>query len=73
MTMAPYLKELPQSIPILGMTPFPQCMPDDSKAPDAVEAYRNYYINHKKDFARWTNRAIPSWFSEKVKYADVSY
>jgi len=47
-------------------------MPDDSKSSDAVEAYRNYYINHKKGFAKWTNRAIPSWYSERVNYADIS-
>jgi len=72
MTMAPYLKKLPEHIPVRPMTPFPQAMPDDSKCSDAVEAYRNYYINHKNGFARWTNRAVPSWYSEKVNYADIS-
>ena len=73
MTMAPYLKRLPENIPIMPMTEFPQAMPEDSKDADAVEAYRNYYINHKRAFAKWTNRAIPSWYSERLKYADVSY
>lgn len=73
MTMSPYLKKLPRNIPICEMTEFPQAMPEDSKTKDAVEAYQNYYINHKSAFAKWTNRAIPSWYSERVKYADVSY
>jgi len=42
----------------------PQAMPEDSKVPgDTVRAYRNYYINHKHHFAKWTRREVPFWYS----------
>lgn len=45
----------------------PQCMPDDSKVDgDVVEAYRNYYTNHKARFAKWTRRKEPSWWNVKI-------
>ena len=41
----------------------PQAMPEDVKVPgDSITAYRNYYRVHKKRFATWKNREIPSWY-----------
>jgi hypothetical protein len=41
----------------------PLCMPDIYKIPgDLIGSYRNYYLQAKKRFARWTNRSIPPWF-----------
>ena len=41
----------------------PQAMPDDSKVDgDSVQGYRNYYINHKVRFAKWTKRQQPEWW-----------
>ena len=38
----------------------PQAMPDECKVPgDAVTAYRNYYRQHKAQFARWRMGGIP--------------
>ena len=43
-------------------------MPDECKivkadgSYDVVESYRKYYREHKKHIAKWTKRAIPSWF-----------
>jgi hypothetical protein len=52
------------SYPSLGLTAFPQAMPDSYKvAGDAVQAYRNFYIGEKGRFARWTKRAPPEWFA----------
>jgi hypothetical protein len=34
-------------------TDFILCMPDEYKTNDPVESYRNYYINDKKEFAKW--------------------
>lgn len=48
----------------VGMTPPPQCMPDDCKRLDTVEAYRQYYRKHKKDMATWKN-GTPEWFNKK--------
>lgn len=44
-------------------SPFPQAMPDQFKAADAIRAYQNYYLGSKASLARWTNRPAPGWFS----------
>ena len=38
-------------------------MPDDVKQTNVVEAYKNYYINYKKDFAKWTKRPVPEFMN----------
>ena len=60
--MLDILKDAPKNIPQGPLTKFPQAMPDDCKAEDSVEAYRSYYLYHKKQIARWTKRNIPDWF-----------
>jgi hypothetical protein len=46
-----------------GLTPFAQAMPDEYKNPDAVQAYRAYYLGEKKRFAKWANgRSAPDWW-----------
>jgi|AACY02.4.fsa_nt_gi hypothetical protein len=40
----------------------PQCMPEEYKCDDTVEAYRNFYIGEKAQFSRWTKREVPRWF-----------
>ena len=45
-----------------GMTPFAQAMPDECKNVDTVTAYRDYYVKHKKEFARWNHSEMPEWF-----------
>lgn len=49
------------NIPDIGLTPFAQAMPDKYKHDDAVVAYRNYYVNEKSDFLKWTKRGAPLW------------
>lgn len=45
-----------------GLTPFPQCMPDQYKvANDPVQAYRNYYLGEKRNFLVYTHREEPDW------------
>jgi len=49
-------------------TPHPQCMPDEYKcaSDDAVLAYRKYYVNDKKDIAKWDkSRPAPDWYTNK--------
>lgn len=50
----------------LTTTKFAQAMPEYCKREDPVEAYRYYYINEKRRFANWTNRAMPWWFQQAV-------
>jgi len=59
------LSKVPDNIPDVGQTKFPQAMPDYCKMSDSIEAYRKYYINEKKYFAKWTNREVPEWFVQK--------
>jgi len=42
----------------------PQCMPDDYKSSNTVEAYQQYYLNDKTRMLRWTNRSKPKWVEE---------
>lgn len=51
------------SFPSMGLTTFPQAMPDQYKVTDdALLAYRNFYRGDKVKFAKWTKRAPPEWF-----------
>ena len=50
-------------------TPHPQCMPDEYKSTElrihsnTVRAYRRYYVNDKKDIAKWEkSRPMPDWY-----------
>ena len=55
---------LQKSMPSFGkMTPFAQAMPDDCKDPDAVIAYRKYYVNHKTHLHSWKVRNAPEWLT----------
>ena len=47
----------------VGMTPFPQAMPEKYKVPgDPVTAYRAFYVGDKSGFATWKKREIPQWY-----------
>jgi hypothetical protein len=54
-------KNLP-SLPSYNITCFAQAMPEQYRNEnDPVTAYRNYYINEKKHFAKYTKRGVPTW------------
>jgi len=40
----------------------PKAMDDIYKKDDVIESYRNFYINSKSRFAKWTRRDIPEWY-----------
>jgi hypothetical protein len=53
----------PRSLPI-GITEFVQCMPEQFRGKDPVEAYRRYY--HSKSFAQWNKtRPAPYWWNQE--------
>jgi hypothetical protein len=56
----------PENIPCGEMTEPPQCMPEYCKTDEPISAYKNYYINEKKRFAKWTKRPEPQWFVDGV-------
>jgi hypothetical protein len=68
--LQPFLLDAPHNIPIDGgfiMADPPQCMPDDCKGPDTVNAYRQYYAKHKYSIAKWTRREAPEWWNEATQ------
>lgn len=55
---------LPPPVPERGLTPFAQAMPERFRVPgDPVKAYRLYYAMEKREFAVWTRRRPPKWFT----------
>jgi len=59
-----YLKVIPTSLPDLPFTAPPQCIYDECKTDDTVQAYRNYYKARRSEIdMRWTNREIPAWLA----------
>lgn len=52
-------------IPKLGLTEFAQAMPEQYRNPDAVIAYRQFYLGEKARFATWRQRPEPLWFTLK--------
>lgn len=50
-----------------GLTDFALCMPDEYKVKSSVKSYRNYYLNNKKEIAKWNYGKIPYWWKwEKI-------
>jgi hypothetical protein len=43
----------------IAMSKYPECIIKD----DPITSYRNYYHVAKKDFAVWTRREVPEWYS----------
>jgi len=57
------LSNAPHNMPDVGATPPAQAIADEScKCESTVQAYRNYYMKHKRRLIGWTNRFDPPWF-----------
>lgn len=57
--------DIADMIPSGRQTPYAQAMPDEYKDSYAVYAYRNYYFNEKRYFAKWEKgRCAPEWWKE---------
>lgn len=52
-------------LPIAGLTPFVQAMPDVYKNECPVTAYRNYYLGEKLGFSTWKTQT-PYWVKKVV-------
>lgn len=55
-----------QIVPNVLRTPFPQCMPEQYRCDNAVEAYRAYYIGDKSSIAEWKHLSPPAWYKQGV-------
>jgi len=49
------------SLPDIGLTQLPKCMPDEYKVDSVIQSYRNYYNGEKKHLFDWKNRNKPNW------------
>ena len=46
-----------------GLTPFAQAMPEECRRENVVEAYRTYYLTHKREIAKWEKGTdAPDWW-----------
>jgi len=54
-----------------GLTPIPECMPDDYRGPNIVEAYQMYYMMDKMHFARFTPKTYFDTRSKDALIADI--
>ncbi len=53
------------NIPEGDFTDPPQCMPEEYRQEDSVEAYRAYYVGEKCRFAKWDKgRPPPEWWDD---------
>lgn len=56
-------------IPETEFTPPPQCMPDEYKTNDTIEAYRNFYIKDKIGIKKLNYKKLnnkPEWIKESL-------
>jgi hypothetical protein len=59
--------KFPHIIPSGNLLPFAQCMPDDCKHDDPVQAYKWYYASHKRHIAQWNKgRVRPAFMDENL-------
>ena len=60
--LLPYLSQVPEVLPDLPFVDPPQCMYDECRGSDTVEAYRSYYRVRRSEIdMRWTKREAPAW------------
>lgn len=62
----------PPNLPVKPFEMPPQCMPDEFKASDTVEAYRQFYILGKP-FAKWNRpkSEMPEWYRIATEHHDT--
>lgn len=57
---------MPTEVKILSAKPIP------GRKYDSLASYKNYYIQNKAHFARWTKREVPLWFVEGLKVQNAN-
>jgi hypothetical protein len=60
------LYNIPVNIRRGNLTSMPLAMPDKYKSSHYVDAYRRYYVGEKANFAKWTKRSVPEWFTDST-------
>jgi len=60
--LLPFLSCLPKNIKDSGWEDPPQCVYDECKSDNVIDAYRKYFkIRRNEITMRWTKREIPAW------------
>jgi hypothetical protein len=68
-----HLRFPPINLPTVYFKEPPQAMPDYCKVQgNAVQAYRQYYIQEKSRFAKWKMGNMPDWYKEGLDALRVS-
>ena len=49
-----------------------EILPKTQAQSDTFDAYRNYYIKYKREFAKWKMGNIPSWYSENLEKGEYA-
>jgi hypothetical protein len=63
----------PKNIPDIGLTMWPQCVPDKYKVKDdPIAAYRQFYLGEKSRFAKWKYTDAPKWYTTGDIYFDYT-
>lgn len=61
------LSQPPKNIPVGEFSAPWRAMPDEFKVEgDTILSYRNYYVGAKANFAKWTKRNTPDWFTSML-------
>lgn len=56
----------PPRLPEKPLDPFVQAMPPSYQGPNAVDAYRRYYMGEKRKIAKWAYSKKPEWFFDDL-------
>lgn len=58
------LKTPPAGLLSASLTPFALAMPERYQMLDPVLSYRTYYMEEKRDIAKWNHSPVPEWWSQ---------
>lgn len=61
-----YLKHIPSNIDDNGLTSFVMAMPEQYRRPNAIEAYRHFYVATKLSFAHWSPPSYKPWWIHEL-------
>jgi hypothetical protein len=62
--LLPMLDAISLMLPDVGLTPHHLAVSPELKHLEPVDAYRAYYLKHKRRLFKWTNRPVPSWIDD---------
>lgn len=70
--LADQLLNPPDAMKSAPLSPFFQCVPEQFRQVDAVQAYRAYYWAEKRYFARWSKPCEPPHWWKTLQAADTN-